>query len=238
MAGRLLTDGDYYQIFYKIRDTFNSNNDGEYNEFLHKTDQTLRNISMYLIENYKADYDACRYIHQENDCEKRCKYLNSWLNEKKSIYTSNGNCSYYNELWDNHVEKLWRKIDEKVYNGNGCKRNATLTKTEFPKEKFSVYCNMNPSDVLSLICPDKAYANSCTTILIMTYVFLGIVLIYMYFFKFSNLGNKIKNIIKNKIRIGDHLDEQQNDKLLRSSQIDTMSTINSMYNLSYNSRRN
>ncbi|SBT55756.1 PIR Superfamily Protein [Plasmodium ovale wallikeri] len=235
MAQNSLTDGKYYQIFFKIRDSFNNNNDHEYDQFLHKTDQTLRNISMYLIENFKGDYDACRIIPTEKDCEKRCNYLNAWMNEKKAIYTSNGKCAYYNELWEEYVENLWKKIDESEQSEYKCIRNGTLSKTEFPKEKFSLYCNMNASEVLSLTCPDKAYANTCTNILIMSYVTLGIVIIYLYLFKFSNLGNRIKNIIKHKLNIGGHMDEQENDELLRNSENENMSAINRMYNINYNS---
>ncbi|SBT02549.1 PIR protein [Plasmodium ovale] len=237
MAGQLLTDGKYYQIFYKIRDTFHSNTDNDYDEFLHKTDQTLRNIGMYLIENYKTDYYLCPQSKGGNDCEERCKYLNAWLNDKKSIYTSNNKCAFYNKLWQDHIEKLWDKLDESMQSPNKCKRDGDLSNRRFPEDKYSVYCNLSPSDVLSLTCPDKAYANSCTSMLTMTYVIVGIILLYMYFSKFTNLGNKIKNLIKNKIGIANHMDKQHNDELLRSSQNDTMSSINRMYNLSYNSPR-
>ncbi|SBT56700.1 PIR Superfamily Protein [Plasmodium ovale wallikeri] len=235
MAQNSLTDGKYYQIFFKIRDSFNNNNDHEYDQFLHKTDQTLRNISMYLIENFKGDYDACRIVDTENDCEKRCKYLNTWMNEKKAIYTSNGKCSYYNELWKTYVEDLWIEIDKSMNHQHKCTRSANLSTNKFPSDKLSEYCNKTPLEVLSLNCPDKAYANTCTTILIMSYVALGIVIIYLYLFKFSNLGNRIKNIIKHKLNIGGHMDEQENDELLRNSENENMLSINRMYNINYNS---
>ncbi|SBT55357.1 PIR Superfamily Protein [Plasmodium ovale wallikeri] len=233
-GGKMLNNVTYYQIFYKIRETFNSNPDNEYDDFLHKTDQTLRNIGMYLIENYKGDYSYCT---PNEDCTERCSYLNAWLNEKKSIYTSNGKCDFYNKLWQDHVEQLWNKLDGNADQGKKCKRDGDLSNKKFPKEKFSVFCNMNPSEVLSYTCPDKAYDNSCTTMLTVTYVVIGIILLYMYFSKSSNLGNKIKNIIKNKIGIGYSTDEENNDELL-SSENDTMSSINRMYNINYNSSRN
>ncbi|SBT56802.1 PIR Superfamily Protein [Plasmodium ovale wallikeri] len=235
MAQNSLTDGKYYQIFFKIRDSFNNNNDHEYDKFLHKTDETLRNISMYLIENFKSDYDACRIIPTEKDCEKRCNYLNAWMNEKKAIYTSNGKCTYYNELWKTYVEDLWIEIDKTMNREHKCTRSADLSTNKFPNDKFSVFCNMNPSEVLSYTCPDKVYASTCTSILTMSYVALGIVIIYLYLFKFSNLGNRIKNIIKHKLNIGGHMDEQENDELLRNSENENMSAINRMYNINYNS---
>ncbi|SBS93648.1 PIR Superfamily Protein [Plasmodium ovale curtisi] len=216
-GGKTLNNGNYYQIFYKIRDIFNNNPDNQYDDFLHKTDQTLRNIGMYLIENYKGDYSYCT---PDKDCTERCSYLNAWLNEKKSIYTSNGKCAFYNKLWQDHIEELWNKLDGNANQGKKCTRDGDLSNKEFPKDKFSLFCNMNPSEVLSYTCPDKAYANSCTTMLTS-----------------SNLGNKIKNIIKNKIGIGNSTDEENNDELL-SSQNDTMLSINRMYNINYNSPRN
>ncbi|SBT56952.1 PIR Superfamily Protein [Plasmodium ovale wallikeri] len=235
-GGSTLSKGQYYDIFFKIRDNFTGNNDGEYDNFLHKTDQALRNISMYLIENYKNDYYyICPIAKSGNDCEERCKYLNDWLNEKKSIYTSNGKCNYYNKLWKDYVEDLWDEIDKTMDNQYKCIRNGNLSGKTFPSDKLSEYCNKTPSEVLSLTCPDKAYANTCTTILTMSYVALGIVIIYLYLFKFSNLGNRIKNIIKHKLNIGGHMDEQENDELLRNSENENMSAINRMYNINYNS---
>ncbi|SBT02612.1 PIR Superfamily Protein [Plasmodium ovale wallikeri] len=234
-GGKKLTPSEYYEIFFKIRNTFNSNKDGEYDNFLHKTDQSLRNISMYLIENYIADYSHCS---NKEDCVERCKYLNEWLKEKKAIYTSNGKCTFYNKLWEEYIDELWDKLDESIQNSNKCKRDANLSGKNFPGNKFSEYCNKTPLEVLSLTSPDKSYANTCTTILTMSYVALGIVIIYLYLFKFSNLGNRIENIIKNKLRIGGHMDEHENDELLRNSENETMSPINRMYNINYNSPRN
>ncbi|SBS92566.1 PIR Superfamily Protein [Plasmodium ovale curtisi] len=238
-GGKVLTTAQYYELFFKIRDTFNSNNDGEYDKFLHNTDQTLRNISMYLIEHYKNDYYyICSSAPSGNECTQRCKYLNTWLNEKRAIYTSNGKCSYYNELWKNYVEDLWNEIDKTWKTEHKCIRNATSSNKEFPEKKISLYCNLSPSEVLSLTCPDKDYVSSCTTILTITYVGVGIILIYMYFSKFSNMWNRIKSKIKSKIRIGDNTDEQDNDELLRNGENETMSSINRMYNITYNTPRN
>ncbi|SBS92893.1 PIR Superfamily Protein [Plasmodium ovale curtisi] len=237
--GKSLTKADYYDLFYKIRISFTNNTEGQYDKFLHKTDQVLRNISMYLIENYKKDYYfSCPIAPGGKDCTERCRHLNSWLNEKKAIYTSNGKCAYYNELWEEYVENLWKKIDDTEQSEYKCIRNGNLSGKTFPSDKFSEYCNKTPLEVLSLTCPDKAYANTCTTILTMSYVALGIVIIYLYLFKFSNLGNRIKNLIRNKLRIGSHIDEHENDELLRNSENDTMSSINRMYNINYNSPRN
>ncbi|SBT30665.1 PIR Superfamily Protein [Plasmodium ovale wallikeri] len=160
------------------------------------------------------------------------------VKQKKAIYTSNGKCSYYNQLWREHIEDLLDEIDRTMNTEHKCQRYSNFTGKEFPEKIFSVYCNFSPLDVLSLTCPDKAYANSCTTMLTMTYVIVGIICLYMYFFKFSNLGNKIKHLIKNKIGIGNHMDVQVNEELLRSSQNDNMPSINRRYNLSYNSPRN
>ncbi|SBS91105.1 PIR Superfamily Protein [Plasmodium ovale curtisi] len=234
-GGNILNNPKYYQIFFRIRETFPTSKNAEYDEFLHKTDQTLRNIGMYLIENYKGDYSYCS---SEKDCPERCKYLNAWLNEKKSIYTSNGNCDYYNKLWQDNIEKLWNKLDESMKGEEKCGRDKSLSGKTFPNDQFSIFCNMNDSYILSLTFPDKTYAKSCTTMLTMTYVVVGIIFLYMYFFKFSNLGNKIKNLIINKIGVRNHTDEHDNEELLRTSQNDTMSSINRMYNLSYNSPKN
>ncbi|SBT52614.1 PIR Superfamily Protein [Plasmodium ovale wallikeri] len=119
-----------------------------------------------------------------------------------------------------------------------CTRSADLSTNKFPNDKFSVFTNINPSEVLSYTFPDKAYANTCTTILTMSYVALGIILIKMYFFKFSNLRNMINNIIKNKLRIGGHMDKHENEELLRNSENEIMSSINRMYNINYNPPRN
>ncbi|SBS91053.1 PIR Superfamily Protein [Plasmodium ovale curtisi] len=239
MAANVLNNVQYYQIFFKIRENFPTSKNGEYDKFLHKTDQTLRTISMYLIENYKNDYYyTCHIVRDGEDCAERCKYLNAWLNEKRAIYTSNGKCAYYNKLWEDYVENLWKKIDDTIDSTRKCTRDVNSSNKSFPEEQLSVFCNMNPSEVLSYTCPDEAYANTCTTILTLSYVSLGIVIIYLYLYKFSNLGNRIKNIIKNKLRIGGHMDEHENDELLRNSENETMSPINRMYNINYNSPRN
>ncbi|SBT72143.1 hypothetical protein POWCR01_000011800 [Plasmodium ovale] len=186
--------------------------DGHYDNFLHKTDQALRNISMYLIENYKGDYESCRIQDSGTQCKDRCKFLNIWLNEKKSIYTSNGKCTFYNKLWEDYVENLWKKIDESIENPYKCQRDLNSSGNNFPEDKFSQYCNLSPSEVSLLTCPDKAY--------------------------FSNMWNRIKSIIKRKLRIGDNTDEQDNYELLRNDENETMSSINSMYNITYNTPRN
>ncbi|SBS93152.1 PIR Superfamily Protein [Plasmodium ovale curtisi] len=233
-VGKKLTPEQYYGVFFKIRSSFTNNRDSEYDKFLHKTDQALRNISMYLIENYKGGYEGCRFVESGKHCQEYCKYLNEWLNEKQAIYTSNAKCSYYNQLWKDYVEDLWTELDKSSIIQYKCQRDTKMNVKEFPNQYFSAYCNLSPSDVLSLTSPDKAYANSCTTMLTVTYVVIGIILLYMYFSKSSNLGNKIKNIIKNKIGIGNSTDEENNDELL-SSQNDTMLSINRMYNINYNS---
>ncbi|SBT55953.1 PIR Superfamily Protein [Plasmodium ovale wallikeri] len=236
-VGRKLTPEEYYEVFFKMRTSFTNNMDSEYDKFLHKTDQALRNISMYLIENYKGEYESCRFVDSGKHCQEYCKYLNEWLNEKQGIYTSNAKCSYYNKLWKDYVEDLWIEMDKSTIAQYKCQRDTKINAKEFPKEYFSEHCNLSPSDVLSLTCPDKDYANSCTTMLTVTYVAVGIILLYMYFSKFSTLGNKIKNLIKNKIGIGNHMDKEENEELL-STQNDTVSSISRMYNLSYNSPRN
>ncbi|SBS84753.1 PIR Superfamily Protein [Plasmodium ovale curtisi] len=209
MSGaRQLTKGEYYDLFFKIRTSFNNNTDAEYDKFLHESDQALRNIGMYLIENYKGDYSNCV---SNNDCTQRCTHLNLWLKEKKSIYTSNGKCTFYNKLWEEYIEKLWDKLDESMQNPNKCTKDANFTEKTFPDDKISVYCNLSPSDALTLTCQDKAY--------------------------FTHLGEKIKNIIKNKIKIGNHMDEQNNEELLRNSENETMS-INRMYHITYNTPEN
>ncbi|SBT55202.1 PIR Superfamily Protein [Plasmodium ovale wallikeri] len=237
-GGKALSTPQYYELFFKIRNIFNSNQDGHYDNFLHKTDQALRNISMYLIENYKGDYESCRIQDSGTQCKDRCKFLNIWLNEKKSIYTSNGKCTFYNKLWEDYVENLWKKIDESIENPYKCQRDLNSSGNNFPEDKFSQYCNLSPSEVSLLTCPDKAYVSSCTTVLTITYVGIGIILIYMYFSKFSNMWNRIKSIIKRKLRIGDNTDEQDNYELLRNDENETMSSINSMYNITYNTPRN
>ncbi|SBS94203.1 hypothetical protein POVCU2_0086580 [Plasmodium ovale curtisi] len=108
----------------------------EYNDFLNNTDKALRNISMYLIENYKGNYYHCR---QEKDCE------------------------------DRFLEKYYH------------------------------------------------------------------LLVHI---RLINMWNKIKRIIKSKIRVGDNTDEQDNDELLRNGENETMSSINRMYNITYNTPRN
>ncbi|SBT74395.1 PIR protein [Plasmodium ovale] len=213
-----LSKGEYYNLFFKIRTSFNNNTDGEYDKFLHESDQALRNIAMYLIENYKGDYSNCV---SNNDCTQRCSYLNLWLKEKKSIYTSNGKCTFYNKLWEEYIEKLWDKLDETMHSSNKCTKDANFSEKIFPNDKISVYCNLSPSEVLTLTCQDKAYVNSCTTILTITYMF-------------THLGEKIKNIIKNKIKIGNHMNEQNNEEFLRNSENETMSSISRMYHITYN----
>lgn len=127
----------YYEIFYKVRKQFSNQNDADYTDVFNTNDQFLRNIALYLAENYN---DAYAYCSTGKDCAEYCNYLNKWLNEKKSIYTSNGTCKLNDTLWKQYIEKLWNEIGNTKEKKDWCARKDDVINLPFPKDRHSSSC--------------------------------------------------------------------------------------------------
>lgn len=203
--GKELSVGDYYNIFFKIRDTFNNVTEEYYKEYLYKGDQFLLNIALYLLENYNGDYKYFCDIDKER--KERCDYLNRWLNEKKALYTSNTKCKSHNDLWDRYIERLWDRMQEGAEENKRCQRNVSDKKT-FQDIWIIPSCNSSNSVEIEKscqhaeppfvptapalashpqdhACPSSVapITSSCKAVLTTTYVVFGILLFFMYFLR-------------------------------------------------------
>ncbi|SBS89127.1 PIR Superfamily Protein [Plasmodium ovale curtisi] len=233
---------EYYKIYFKIRSSFNNNQDNEYGDYLHASDQVLRNIAMYLVENYKADYkNTCDIF---DDCKERCEYLNTWLNEKKALYTSNGKCTNHSTSWEKYIEGLWKKLEEDAEEQKKCKR-IPLTEKNFDKKWITQNCNNSTAAEVPRNCPDVSLpkdpvcpmsvnptSSSCRIVLTTTYVVFGILLFFMYLLRFSSVGMKINNIIR-----GEKIKER-NIEDERTHEHSNNEFIDRRFNLIYNSLKN
>ncbi|SBT02646.1 PIR Superfamily Protein, partial [Plasmodium ovale curtisi] len=225
--------GTFYDMFYTLRGTFNNIDDNEHRKFLNNSDQTLRNIALNLVENYKAQYEVCK---TKNDYMECCNFLNKWLNEKRALYTSNAKCKSHNELWEHYIEGLWTKMQEHVEKEEEkCKRK--VSGPDFFQDKWIISsCNNSQSIVIQDSCPEVAEpkekecpptipptSSSCKAVLTTTY--------------FSSVGMKINNLIRGeKIKRRDA--DKENNESFRSYDNSNVESLDRRFNVIYNSFQN
>ncbi|SBT83528.1 PIR protein [Plasmodium ovale] len=242
-----LSEADYYKIFFKVRDTFNNVTDEQYNEYFYRNDQVLLNIALYLLENFKGDYVYCNMIN--NDCLERCNYLNKWLNEKKSLYTSNGKCTNNSVLWEKYIEGLWTKLQDSVQHENKCIR-VSLKEEKFDNNLIIPSCSNAIAMEIQGNFPDAPATekpecpvtivpttSSCKAVLTTTYVVFGILLFFMYLLRFSSVGLKLNNFLRGK-KIKSRNMNYENNESLSSDNNYNMESLDRRFNVIYNSFEN
>ncbi|SBT73249.1 PIR protein [Plasmodium ovale] len=253
-----LKELNYYKIFFKVRHEFNTVVDGKYDEFLYKEDQVLLNIALYLLENYNGDYVF--YCGTSSDeCKDRCNFLNTWLNEKKSLYTSNGKCTHHNALWEQYIEGLWNKLASDEEQGKKC--NRVLSTKVFPSKWIFSSCNNSNPVKIQPSCPDTPVCaigdprvvslhsqehscppancptSSCKAVLTTTYIVFGILLFAMYLLRFSSVGMKINNLIRGRKLKGRNVDNET-DESFRNNDNYNMESLDGRFHVIYNSLQN
>ncbi|SBS95685.1 PIR Superfamily Protein [Plasmodium ovale curtisi] len=245
-TGKKLSVGDYYDIFFKIRDEFNSLMDDEYAEYLYKEDQVLLNIALYLLENFKGGYIySC---NEEKDCNERCTYLNKWLNEKKALYTSNGNCTHNNKLWEQYIEGLWNELQRDSGEDKKCER--VKLKKKFPVKRLIPSCNNSNTVKIEASCPklpepqekecplsEVPKSSSCKAVLTTSYVVFGVLLFSMYLLRFSSVGMKLNNLIRGKKIKKRNMGKENNESFISPDNSD-MESLDRRFNVIYNSLQN
>ncbi|SBT74465.1 PIR protein [Plasmodium ovale] len=231
--GKELSVGDYYNIFFKIRDKFNNVMDDDYVQYLYKEDQVLLNIALYLLENFKGEYIySCNEV---KECKQRCTYLNKWLNEKKALYTSNTKCKNHNDLWGHYIERLWEKMQEGIDQSKRCQRDV-LEKQSFQDKWIIPICKNENSLEMKSSCPESYVAkkeecpsvvaptsSSCKTVLTTTY--------------FSSVGMNLSKLIRGKNIKRKNIDKENNESF-RSRDNSDMEFLDRRFNVIYNSLQN
>ncbi|SBS89251.1 PIR Superfamily Protein [Plasmodium ovale curtisi] len=244
--GTTLNELHYYKTFYKIQEKFNNVLEHQYDKFLCKDDQVLRYIAMYLLENYKGQYNII--CTASSDCEERCKQLNAWLNEKKALYTSNGKCSHHNVLWEQYIEELWKQLQHDTKDEEKCTR--VVINNDFPTKWLIPSCNNSNPVKIETTCPETPLpkeslcpgttapkSSSCKAVLTTTYVVFGILLFAMYFLRFSSVGMKLNNLIRGK-KIKKRNMRKENNECFRSPDNSDMESLDRRFNVIYNSLQN
>ncbi|SBT54922.1 PIR Superfamily Protein [Plasmodium ovale wallikeri] len=238
--------GKYYDMLVVIRGTFNSVKEDEHSRYLYDNDHVLKNIALYLLQNYESSYKHCKMDSNAQDC---CNYLNKWLNEKKSLYTSNTKCNSHNVLWEHYIEKLWEKMQEDEVEDERCNRD-TFGPKYFHEKWLSPSCsNDSPVDIPKE-CPEQpSYkkhecppavaptSSSCKTVLTTTYVVFGILLFFMYLLRFSSVGMKLNNLIRGK-KIKRRNMDNENNEAFRGENDSNMDSLDTRFNVIYNSFQN
>ncbi|SBT73836.1 PIR protein [Plasmodium ovale] len=237
--------GEYYDTFFLIRSIFNNVGDNEYSKYLHENDQVLRNIGMYLVENYKNAYSYCE---MSADCKERCEYLNKWLNEKQALYTSNGKCTYNDKLWAHYIEELWKQLENESGKEEKCER--VKTNREFHEKLLNNSCKNGTPVEMPRNCPEPVLpkekpcqalmdptSSSCKAVLTTTYVVFGILLFAMYLLRFSSVGMKINNLIRGRKLKGRNVDNET-DESFRNNDNYNMESLDGRFHVIYNSLQN
>ncbi|SBS95536.1 PIR Superfamily Protein, partial [Plasmodium ovale curtisi] len=234
-----LSDGEYYDIFFKIRNTFNNISDEDYAEYLYKGDQVLLNIALYLLENFKGDYKY--FCDKDEQCTERCNYLNKWLNEKKALYTSNTQCKSHNDLWERYIEQLWHKMQEDVAQNKRCQRNISDKKSF--KEKWIISsCNSNNPVQGEKECPHSASSSLPTPPALPLHPQerscpFSVDPKTSSCKAFSSVGMKLNNLIRRKKIKRTNMDKKNNESF-RSDNNSNLESIDKRFNVIYNSFQN
>ncbi|SBS93199.1 PIR Superfamily Protein [Plasmodium ovale curtisi] len=222
-----LSEAAYYKIFFKVRDTFNNVTDEQYTEYFYRNDQVLFNIALYLLENFKGDYVYCSTVN--DDCLERCNYLNTWLNEKKSLYTSNGKCTNNSVLWEKYIEGLWTKLQDSVDHVNKCNR-VPLKADKFDKNHIIPSCSNAIAMEIQGNFPD-ALATEKTECPVTT------VPTSSSCKAFSSVGLKLNNFLRGK-KIKSRNMNYENNESLSSDNNYNMESLDRRFNVIYNSFEN
>ncbi|SBT01738.1 PIR Superfamily Protein [Plasmodium ovale curtisi] len=228
--------GKYYDFYFITRGIFNSIKDNEYSEFLHNSDQVLRNIGLNLVENYDAQYKVCKMSNDSKEC---CNYLNKWLNEKRALYTSNQACKSHKDLWEHYIEGLWKKMQAELEEEDQCKRDNTGPK-HFQDKWIIPSCNIITPIKVEKSCPNvpapvpETRKQECPSQAAPTYSSCKAALTTTYF---SSVGIKINNLIRGKKINKRNTDEENNDSF-RSDDNFNMESLGNRFNVIYNSFQN
>ncbi|SBS93381.1 unspecified product, partial [Plasmodium ovale curtisi] len=110
-------------------------------------DPLLQQISLYLTYYYQqgaANFSKCPISTNRTTA---CQYLNKWSWHIKNIFTCSEKCTKQNELWNNHIDKLWELLKTNftnTYNASNipwCKRydNDYYIQTPVPKFMKSTF---------------------------------------------------------------------------------------------------
>ncbi|SBT83670.1 PIR protein [Plasmodium ovale] len=245
---RKLSNEQCYDTLYKIRSNFPSSREAAYTGALKTTDPVLRNIALYFAENYMDFKVRCTSCNDdcENYCSKLCKYLNGWVNEKKSLYTCNGNCKYNTKLFKQYIEELWNQFKMSEEKQDWCIRSDNTSAYNFPHDKIPDSCNNDNPTEFSVICASTtdddhyvlAPSSTCSSVssvsLSVGYVLFGILLISILLYKISPLGIRLKKLVHRKITRDDR-DEEERDEIFRNTKTNTMQSLSNGFNVVYNS---
>ncbi|SBS90177.1 PIR Superfamily Protein [Plasmodium ovale curtisi] len=237
----------YYEIFFKIRKEFINHNEANYTNVLSTNDTVLRNVALYLAENYIEAYTRCSDL---DNCSDYCKYLNKWLNEKKAIYTSNGTCQLHENLWKRYIEELWKKL-ESDKKKEWCKRNDHETKLTFPDDKLSNSCKNTESVDFSHTCERENVVNSMeqcpsstlplqisTASSTFGYVLFAFLAIGIFLLNCSPLKIWLNTLVGKKKIMRDYMNESENEEIDTNTTRDRNTSENRRMRMVYHSMEN
>ncbi|SBT56939.1 PIR Superfamily Protein [Plasmodium ovale wallikeri] len=235
----------YYKIFFKIRKEFKNDDEANYTNVLSTNDTVLRNVALYLAENYVEAYTRCSGL---DDCSDYCKYLNIWLNEKKAMYTSNGSCQLHENLWKTYIEELWNKLESDKENKEWCKRNDDETKLPFPNDKLSSSCKNAESVDFSYTCERQNVVNAITQCPSSTcpsqispasstfgYVLFAFLAIGIFLFNCSPLKIWLNTLVGKKKIMRDYMNESENEEIDTNNTRDEDTSENRRMRMVYHS---
>ncbi|SCO74576.1 VIR protein [Plasmodium vivax] len=132
------------------------------------TDNILQNWGRLLAKNFIDTYYECEI----RDYDFPFDYLNEWINNKKNVYLSTENDCSKIDLWDNYIEKLWKKLEESRENCKRCTRSTTKyicdNNTAFPQSDQQI---STPSSKASGTTIFVSLLGASTTLFIILYKF-------------------------------------------------------------------
>ncbi|SBT02615.1 PIR Superfamily Protein [Plasmodium ovale curtisi] len=162
MSGRkatTLTDVQYYELCFKVRNEFKSSEQAQYTEVLTINEPVLRNIALYFTELYYELNLRCSSSCTLTGngcielCKKQCEYLNKWLHEKEALYTSHGKCDLNKKLWNTYIVKLFDKLTQNgEADGRWCNLNNLTYKGFLPEGWTPDSCKNEKSIEVSASC--------------------------------------------------------------------------------------
>ncbi|GAW84353.1 variable surface protein [Plasmodium gonderi] len=119
-------------------------------------DPVLRNIALYISKIYNHFNVLCSiHSYPKEDCKDICKYINKWLNQKKSIYTCDNQCNFNKTLWDKYIEELWNSLVKKDEGIEWCSRDNEVNTNAFPTKMIPNSCYKNAPTEFSISCVDN-----------------------------------------------------------------------------------
>ncbi|SBT56326.1 PIR Superfamily Protein [Plasmodium ovale wallikeri] len=235
----VLKKENYYEKYFRIYKQFNNVNNIVNAKVFQSNNIFLRNVALYFSEFYNEIKVICSINDQcPGRCKEHCNYLNLWLDEKRDLYTSGGNCTYNKKLWDEYIEELWKEL--KQNSGETpfeCERSKVVVNDQFPKEgipndcgspvpvQFSLTCDNVPDhDLKEIQYIDRPISTASKIASSMGY--------------FTPLGLWFNRLIKEKKRKWVNTDEEEIQEFMRTSENSDMPFENRGIGLNYHSSRN